>query len=252
MIIQVYEIQAPDEAALMADCGVDHIGGVILSTDAWKIPALHESVRVIREMGRKSSIIPLFAHPDAVHRVIEYYMPDIVHFCDSLSDGSAVNERAVAAAFALQQGIEERFPDVEIMRSIPIAPPGLGDLVPSLELGRRLEPVSDWFLTDTLLVQGEKQPVAGHVGITGKVCDWEMARDLITQSAIPVILAGGLSPDNVGEGIHFTAPAGVDTCTATNLLDTEEKPIRFRKDPDKVRRFVAACRGTSSSLYGER
>lgn len=227
----------------MAECGVDHIGGVILSTESWKIPALAESVRVIREIGRKSSIIPLFAHPDAVHRVIDHYRPDIIHFCDSLSDGALVNERAVAAAIALQEGVQERFPDVEIMRSIPIAPPGFGDLVPGLELGRRLESVSDWFLTDTLLVRGEAQPVAGHVGITGKVCDWEVARDLVLQSSIPVILAGGLSPENVAEGIAFTAPAGVDTCTATNLLDADGKPIRFRKDPEKVRRFVAACRG---------
>lgn len=242
MIIQVYEIQAPDEAALMAECGVDHIGGVLLSTEEWKIPVLAESVRVIREAGCKSSIIPLFANPDAVHRVIEYYAPDIIHFCDTLSHGNAVHERAVAAAIALQDGVQERFPDVEIMRSIPIAPPGLGHLVPSLELGRRLEAVSDWFLTDTLLVQEEAQPVAGHVGITGKICDWEIARDLVSQSAIPVILAGGLSPENVEEGISSTSPAGVDTCTATNLLDPSGSPIRFRKDPEKVRRFVAACR----------
>ena len=102
--------------------------------------------------------------------------------------------------------------------------------------------MSDWFLTDTLLVLGEEQPVAGHVGITGKVCDWEVARDLVIQSPIPVILAGGLSPENVAEGVCLTAPAGVDTCTATNLLDDSGKPIRFRKDPEKVRRFVAACR----------
>lgn len=242
MIIQVYEIQTPDEARLMVECGVDHIGGVVLSTEEWKIPSLKESVRMIREGGRRSSIIPLFAHPEAVYRVIEYYCPDIVHFCDSLNHGVRVNEKAVAAAIALQEGVSERFPLVEIMRTIPVAPPGLGDHVPTLELGRRLEMVSDWFLTDTLLVEAP-QPVVGHVGITGKLCDWEVARDLVTQSAIPVILAGGLSPENVAEGIEMTAPAGVDTCTATNLLDEEGRPIRFRKDPRKVRRFVAASRG---------
>jgi phosphoribosylanthranilate isomerase len=248
MIIQVYEIQAPEEAALMVECGVDHIGGVILSTEEWKIPVLADSVRVIRESGRKSSIIPLFANPDAVHRVIEYYKPDIIHFCDTLSRGISVHEHAVAAAIALQDGIQERFPEVEIMRSIPIAPPGFGHLVPSLELARRLEMVSDWFLTDTLLVEGENQPVAGHVGITGRVCDWDVALELVAQSAIPVVLAGGLSPENVAEGIRFTAPAGVDTCTATNLLDASGKPIRFRKDPEKVRRFVAACNNQSFHL----
>jgi phosphoribosylanthranilate isomerase len=242
MIIQIYEIQEPREAALMAECGVDHVGGVILSSDEWKIPALKESVRVVREAGRKSSIIPLFAEPDAVHRVLDHYAPDIIHFCDSLSHGASVDEAAVTAAIALQEGVKRRFPEVEVMRSIPIAPPALAHCVPSLELGRRLEAVSDWFLTDTLLVEGQEQPVPGHVGITGKVCDWEVARDLVEQSGIPVILAGGLSPENVGEGVRLTLAAGADTCTATNLLDEHGMPIRFRKNPEKVRRFVEACR----------
>ena len=242
MIVQIYEIQEPKEAALMAECGVDHIGGVILSSNEWQIPALKESVCVIRSAGRKSSIIPLFADPEAVHRVIDWYQPDIVHFCDGLNHGPVVDESAVAAAILLQQGVRERFPEVEIMRTIPIAPPCLGPHVPTLELGRLFQESSDWFLTDTLLVGGEAQPVAGHVGITGKVCDWEVARDLVIQSTIPVILAGGLSPGNVAEGLRFTKSAGADTCTATNLLDGEGNPIRFRKDPEKVRRFVEACR----------
>ena len=242
MIVQIYEIQEPKEAALMAECGVDHIGGVILSSNEWQIPALKESVGVIRSAGRKSSIMPLFADPEAVHRVIDWYQPDIVHFCDGLNHGPVVDESAVAAAILLQQGVRERFPEVEIMRTIPIAPPCLGPHVPTLELGRLFQESSDWFLTDTLLVGGEAQPVAGHVGITGKVCDWEVARNLVIQSTIPVILAGGLSPGNVAEGLRFTKPAGADTCTATNLLDGEGNPIRFRKDPEKVRRFVEACR----------
>ena len=242
MIVQIYEIQEPLEAALMAECGVDHVGGVILSSDEWRIPALKESVRVVREAGRKSSIIPLFSEPDAVHRVLDHYAPDIIHFCDSLSHGASVDDAAVTAAIALQEGVKRRFPEVEVMRSIPIAPPALARLVPSLELGRRLEAVSDWFLTDTLLVEGQEQPVPGHVGITGKVCDWEVARDLVEQSGIPVILAGGLSPENVGEGVRLTMAAGADTCTATNLLDEHGIPIRFRKNPEKVRRFVEACR----------
>jgi len=242
MIVQIYEIQEPEEAALMAECGVDHVGGVILSPDDCRITALRESVRVIREAGRKSSIIPLFADPDSVHRVIDWYQPDIIHFCDSMNRGAMVDDAAVSAAIQLQHGVRERFPAVEIMRTIPIAPPGFGNHVPTLELGQLLQESSDWFLTDTLLVGGEAQPVAGHVGITGKVCDWNVARDLVIQSTIPVILAGGLSPQNVAEGLRFTQAAGADTCTATNLLDDFGKPIRFRKDPDKVRRFVEACR----------
>jgi hypothetical protein len=96
MIIQIYEIQEPKEAALMAECGVDHIGGVILSPNEWMIPVLKDSVSVIRESGRKSSIIPLFADPEAVYRVIDWYQPTIVHFCDSLNHEAAVDESSPA------------------------------------------------------------------------------------------------------------------------------------------------------------
>ncbi|MGB5157370.1 hypothetical protein [Desulfobacterium sp. N47] len=39
------------------------------------------------------------------------------------------------------------------------------------------------------------------MGITGLTCDWDAARILVDLVAIPVILAGGLSPDNVFDGI---------------------------------------------------
>jgi len=61
---------------------------------------------------------------------------------------------------------------------------------------------------------------------------------LVKASSIPVILAGGLSPDNVLEGILQVNPAGVDSCTMTNRLDAEGRNIRFEKDMEKIKRFV--------------
>jgi phosphoribosylanthranilate isomerase len=109
------------------------------------------------------------------------------------------------------------------------------------------EPVSDWFLTDTLLFSGDRatdvdQPVDGYVGITGKVCDWEVAAALVAQSDIPVILAGGIGPENASAGIESVRPAGVDSCTLTNAVDANGKTIRFKKNAEKVGRLVAAAR----------
>ena len=243
MIVQIYEIQEPVEAALMVECGVDHIGGVVLSLEEWKIPALRESVAVIRDAGCRSSLIPLFGNPDYVYRVIEYSDPDLIHFCEIINLGKDIDEAVLDSCITLQSAVRDRFPGVRIMRTIPIAEPGLGKNIPTLELARRLEPVSDWFLTDTML-SSATQPVAGHVGITGKICDLGVASDLVKSSGIPVILAGGLSPTNVADSLRITKPAGADTCTATNLLDSSGKPIRFRKDPEKVRRFVQECRNS--------
>ena len=63
MIIQIYEIQTPEEAETIIDLGVDHIGSVILSEAEWKIPGLKETLDFIRSTSAKSSLIPLFNHP---------------------------------------------------------------------------------------------------------------------------------------------------------------------------------------------
>ena len=105
-------------------------------------------------------------------------------------------------------------------------------------------PVSDYFLTDTMILSSsaaasaDQQPVKGFVGITGRTCDWRVARALVASSPIPVILAGGLSPENVHEAILATRPAGVDSCTGTNATDAAGIPVRFRKDMARVRQFV--------------
>jgi phosphoribosylanthranilate isomerase len=245
MIIQIYEIQTPSEAEQMAALGVDHIGSVLLSPDAMQNAALKETVRVIRSLGRKSSMIPLFADVERIAEMIDYFRPDIVHFCDTLPPPNT-DIAALMQIAQRQQAIRKRFSSLEIMRSIPIGCAGYGVKVASLEMASVFEPFSDWFLTDTLLFSGGRaknvdQPVDGYVGITGKVCDWDVAAALVTQSNIPVILAGGIGPENAASGIEKVRPAGVDSCTLTNALDSDGKSIRFKKDVEKVSRLVAAA-----------
>jgi len=58
------------------------------------------------------------------------------------------------------------------------------------------------------------------------------------------VLAGGLSPDNVGEAITTVEPWGVDSLTHTNRRLTDED---FRKDLELVERFVAAAHDDGAS-----
>jgi phosphoribosylanthranilate isomerase len=106
-------------------------------------------------------------------------------------------------------------------------------------------PSADFFLIDTLIgspADRSPQPVAGYVGITGERCDWNIAGAIITASPIPVILAGGISGENVFEAITTLKPAGVDSCTKTNAVDKQSRPVRFKKDMKKVRRLVEEAR----------
>lgn len=240
-IVQIYEIQTPDEARAMIGLGVDHIGSVITSRDDRHDPVIRETVSVVRKMGAVSSLIPLYPDPEAVFDTLDYYRPHIVHFCDRLDDHGG---SSVRAALQLQEAVKRRFPDIHVMRSIPIGQAAEANRDAVLALAARLEPLSDYFLTDTMIVGAsgaadEDQPVAGFVGITGLTCDWSVAAELVARSRIPVILAGGISPQNVADGILQVRPFGVDSCTCTNAVDESGRPIRFKKDPARIKALVS-------------
>lgn len=238
MIVQIYEIQAPVEAEQCIEAGVDHVGSVLLSETAWRQPVLKETLRVSRGTPVKNSLISLFQEGDTLYRALDYYRPDYIHFCESLTDNHG-RVMDLDRYIDLQAKVREKFPEVGIIRSIPVPVESAAPKYPTLKMAERMEAVSDLFLTDTWL---EEAPVEGFIGITGRRCDWRRARELVHQSRIPVILAGGLSPDNVYEGLMEVAPAGADSCTQTNKRDKKGNPIRFEKDFERVKRFVQEVR----------
>jgi len=244
MIVQIYEIQTPQEAERCIELGVDHVGSVIPNESEWQQPVLKDTIVVSDGTQVKNSIIPLFQEIEILYRVLDYYRPDFIHFCESLTDKRG-HEIDLDSFIELQLKIKERFSEVSIIRSIPIPVTGSASQFPSLGIARRLEPVSDLFLTDTWL--GE-EPVEGFIGITGQTCDRDKARELVLQSGIPVILAGGLSPENVYGALKEVRPAGADSCTKTNKSDEEGNPIRFHKDFDKIKKFVEEVRRCEKHL----
>jgi phosphoribosylanthranilate isomerase len=244
MIAQIYEIQHPQEAEKCIESGVDHIGSVLLSENTWREPSLKEVFRLTTGTSVRNSLIPLFHDINLLFRALDYYQPHFVHFCETLttSDGWEIN---LDALIRFQGVVRQKFPEIGIMRSIPIPQKCVSLPFPTLKIARAFEPVSDVFLTDTWL---GKEPVEGYIGITGKTVDWETAEKLVAQSNIPVILAGGLSPDNVYDALVKTAAAGADSCTQTNMVDENEKPVRFKKDFLKVENFVKEVRRAATSL----
>ena len=244
MIVQVYEIQTPQEAEQCIELGVDHVGSVLLGRDRWRQPLIRDVVRLSEGTAVKNSVIPLFLDPDMLARAIDYYRPDFVHFCETLTDEQG-RKIEVEPYLAYQGRTRERFPEVGFIRSIPIPGSERTPEFPTLEIAAAFEPVSDLFLTDTWL---GKEPVEGYIGITGMPVDGNMAARLVKASGIPVILAGGLSPDNVYESAVEIVPAGVDSCTLTNAVDARGNPVRFRKDFDRVSRFVEEVRRAEKEL----
>jgi phosphoribosylanthranilate isomerase len=74
---------------------------------------------------------------------------------------------------------------------------------------------------------------------SGKVFDWRLA-----EGAPPgkrILLAGGLTPENVGDAIRLVRPWGVDVSSGVERL-------AGRKDPGKLRRFVIEARETAADV----
>jgi phosphoribosylanthranilate isomerase len=93
------------------------------------------------------------------------------------------------------------------------------------------------FITDTF------NPSTGASGATGLTHDWEVSREIVRVSPRPVILAGGLTPDNVGAAIRAVSPAGVDCHTGVEGADG-------RKNERLVRRFVEEANRAFSEVRG--
>ncbi|MGD9279853.1 MAG: hypothetical protein PVF60_03130 [Desulfobacterales bacterium] len=251
IIIQIYEVLTPLEAETLIELDVDHIGGVVVSEADWKLPQLKETIDIIRSSAARSSLIPLYNHPESVLRTLDYYRPDIVHFCEALVERQNLWDFC-DQLIQLQTIVRKNFPRIKIMRSIPIAQSDSNNKIPTIEFAKRFEAQSDFFLTDTILMNSsgpdiDHQPVPGFVGITGQICNWETARKLVESANIPVILAGGISSQNVTAGIRQVGPAGVDSCTQTNVQDKSGRPIRFKKDFVKVKNLVDQVRAAEKS-----
>lgn len=244
MIVQIYEIQDPVEAGRCIELGVNHIGSVLLSEVEWKQPRIREVIRLSEGSGARNTLIPLFQTRDTLYRALDYYRPDYIHFCESLTDARG-RPKDLEPALRTQVRVKQRYPRVGVIRSIPVPSAGWNRPFPTLEIAAHLEPATDLFLTDTWL---GREPVEGYIGITGKTGDPDLSRHLVDQSRIPVILAGGLSPENVFGHLLSSRAAGADSCTQTNRVDGEGRPIRFQKDFERVRQFVLEVRRAGRAI----
>jgi phosphoribosylanthranilate isomerase len=98
-------------------------------------------------------------------------------------------------------------------------------------LGGLIDPTADAYLLDAF--------VPGLYGGTGQTIDWDSAREFITEAAKlgkPVILAGGLTPENVQVAIAKVEPYAVDVSSGVEVSPGV-------KDPIMIRDFIQAARG---------
>ncbi|WP_374985127.1 phosphoribosylanthranilate isomerase [Streptomyces fradiae] len=122
--------------------------------------------------------------------------------------------------------LKEFRPELFVLKSLVVKEDNADEL---LKLVDDTHPFVDMYITDTF------DPKTGAKGATGLTHDWNVSAELVRRSPKPLMMAGGLNPENVYDAIRTVKPAAVDAHTGLEGPDG-------RKDRAKVAKFVAEAR----------
>jgi len=214
-MIQIAGIRDVEEAKLLVECGVDWLG----------FPFRLDFHR--EDLGEAEARDIISVLPETVLPVLITYLDDsdsILDLCGYLGTRAVQLHGKVVPD--LGEALRRRSPKLVLIKSLVVRENSWETLEKE---SRDWAPWADYFLTDTFDAE------SGASGATGKTHDWEISRRLAEISSKPLMLAGGLNPDNVGEAIRKVRPAGVDSHTGV-----EDK--RGAKDLELLRAFVAKAR----------
>lgn len=226
MIIQIYTTQTPEEGLALAQLGVDYIG-ITPSNKGLPGEVSGGQGRLIFEsIGNHAVRVALTVEEDldVITAMVKLVRPDVLHLCGN--PDSMVSPEGAAE-------LKRRIPGLKIMQAVPVIDSS------ALKVAEAYQSVADYLILDSF------SPTVGGVGAAGFTHDWSVSRQIVLQSRLPVILAGGLSPENVAEAIHAVQPWGVDSLTKTNFPLGDGK---FRKDLDLVKAFVENARNAAADL----
>ena len=217
MKVQIYTLQSVEEALEVVSVGVDNIG---ITPASIGLPGeiSYETAKDICEKVEGSTKVALSvsSNIDEIVEMVQFVDPNVLHLC---GEPGELNTNGVKS---LKERLQKYNKELPIMQAISV------DDMSALDFAKEYEHISDYFILDTstAAVQG--------VGASGNVHDWNVSKAIVESVSIPVILAGGLSSENVQEAISTVHPWGVDSLTHTNKFLNDGS---FIKDIEKVREF---------------
>ena len=230
MIMQIYSLTHPDDVRMLMEMGVDHVG-LAPAGQGLRSELGHEDCQALFDLLPQNILgaaLTVRTELDAIVAMAEAVNPAIVHICSATDALSVAEQRRLRSL--LPSG-------TRLMKAIEVGGPETAEQ--ALAAAERFAPVSDYLLLDT------DDPDITGIGAAGRVHDWDVSARIVESvgAGVPVILAGGLSPDNVADAIRHVRPAGVDSFTWTNTASDSR-----RKDPDLVRGFVREARRAAAAL----
>ncbi len=220
--VKICGIGNPADACVSAEAGTDYIGMVFVPERHRRITPddAKEIVDAVRALDTPSPrMVGLFADQplDEVNEVVAHCSLDAVQLC-----GRESVEYAAAV-------------DCEVIKVVHVpASWRAPDDVP--QLAERVRDYADAGCLVTL-----DRLVEGIQGGTGQSFNQEVAASLSSRG-VPFLLAGGLTPKNVGRAISIVRPWGVDVSSGVETIG--------KKDRRKIHRFVENARHADAALSG--
>jgi phosphoribosylanthranilate isomerase len=211
-LIQIAGVMDAAEAEMLQQCGVRYLGFPL------RLPVHREDLT-----ESDAAMIIKGLVPPAFGVLITYLAEanEIAAFCHALG------ARIVQLHGEIDHGELKRLktlaPSLTVIKSLVV---GMHDDQTLEVMVSELSPFVDAFITDTF------DPKTGASGATGKTHNWRVSRHLVELSDRPIIIAGGLTPENVKKAILEVRPAGVDS--HTGVEDTTG-----RKSREKVQKFLS-------------
>lgn len=184
---------------------------------------------------------PRFVRPEEVAPIVRW-LPPFVTPVGVFWDHPAGHVKAVAEACGLRalQFHGDEPPDdlrgyaLPVIKTVKMPPASTLEGLPEYRVGESWRALQYRTVASAILLDSAARWSEGE---RREPIEWVVARTLVSrhEHAMSVILSGGLTPDNVARAVAVVRPYGVDVNSGV-----EASP--GRKDPDKVRRFIAEAR----------
>jgi phosphoribosylanthranilate isomerase len=217
--IKICCISSVDEAALAVECGASALGLVSHMPSGPGVIS-DERIAEIAATVPPSVATFLLTSRQTVSDIVEqqrFCRTNTIQICDHLMLGT-------------YRDLKDALPGISVVQVIHVTGPE------SVEEAVRVAPHVDAILLDS----GNQRLAIKELGGTGRTHDWTLSRVIRKRIGIPLFLAGGLTPKNIGQAIKEVAPFGLDVCSGVR---TEGK-----LDATKLKRFFRAVRSVGAQF----
>jgi phosphoribosylanthranilate isomerase len=205
--VKICGITRPEDLAEAVDAGADAVGFLVGVPSSPRNITIERTEKLLKQ-------VPIFINSIVVTAVCS--IEELVELAERLKP-TAIQIHGKKHLEASE--VRKKIRDTRLIKTIYVNPDALSEIS-----------IEDSKIFDAILLDSFTR---GQYGGTGKVHDWTLSRQIREAVApIPVILAGGLNPENVKEAILTVQPYAVDVASGVELRPGI-------KDPKKLRAFIA-------------